>query len=108
MSPERFGQTKIHPGVLLGQTPARLRQISLDMHAGGEKIWQENYELGTQLDAFFAGRGNVGFSQFQERGLDNVILPAAAKLLGEVKQILIRIRLPAAMGDKQYGRSPHR
>src|SRR5438128_2341102 len=93
-------QSKINMGKSSRQPLAGFGQISLHVNPGREKEGQQHHSLGPLLHAQRSPLFDRRRRQFKKRRDHNVIVAAPPKLLREIVQIGIGLRLAAAVRDQ--------
>lgn len=96
---ERLGESKLHGGKLFRQAFADRCQILHNMLARGEEIRQQNYIGRAALHAKPSPGFDVGLGQFQERRLNDRIVPVRAERRGDVLEIRIRLGPAASVSN---------
>jgi hypothetical protein len=101
MRPKRPRQPKSNLGIPDAQLPAMFLKIVLHMHARGQEIRDQDHVLRTLFDTSPAGRLDRRLGQFQEGSFHNGIIAPATHLRRDRMQVIIGLRLPAAMRNQE-------
>ena len=104
---EGLGEEEFDGAEALGQGATGLGQVAADVDAGGQKVGHQHDPAGSLLDAAGAAVGDRRLGQLEERRDDDG-MAAATQLGGDVVQVVVGLRMPAAVGDQEEGGRTHR
>lgn len=100
VSPERFGEEETHGREARCESIARRGQVLDDVLARGKEIREQNHIRGFGLHTECAAGLDVRFSQFQERHLNDGVIPSRAQSHCDKLEIGIRLRSAAPVRDQ--------
>lgn len=104
MGAQGRAQPKVGIRMALLQAVSGRCEISEQVNPCRQKIRDHQDALGPLSHATIPPLPDIGFRQFEETGLDDRIRPSFPKTRGELVQIVIGRRMPAAMGDQKDSR----
>lgn len=97
---ERRAEVKTDVRPLFGKLTADAAQVFGDVRPGGEEVRQQEDSRCTKCDAASRPLRDRWLGEFEERRLDDVAGEAGTELLGELEQVSVSGREPAAVRDQ--------
>src|SRR5438552_3596840 len=101
MLAQRLRQPKLHLRKLLSQALPSACQVPAYMHAGREKVGQQDHALCSLGNTVSAALIDGRLRQFKERGLHHGIRSASAQLRRYIIQVGVGFLLPAAVRNQK-------
>jgi len=98
MSSQRLRQQEIDPRKSRRQPVPRRRQVAADVDAGRQEVGEQHHALGAAPHAARAAFLDIRLRQLQKGRLDQR-MAAALQAFGDVIQVGVGLRLPAAVCD---------
>jgi hypothetical protein len=104
MSAQWFGKINANAREKFRETPLGVGQITSNVNSGREKIRQHDDPRGASLHTASAAVVDTRLCKLQKGSFHDGVVPQAPQFNHDVKQIFIRLRVPAAVGDQQQSR----